>query len=303
MNVNKTLLAVNLRGNNGLGSFSHENLFESDTAFEIAVRKMPFQTNLLIAHDHSSLEKLVDKESFVDTRICLTMDHSMTYHFLKATRKQYPDARIGLVVLDQHIDLYSASTHGDALNRANVFRLAFEKRLLDAAVFGGIRSIEYAANLKSPNPILDIFVKKHRQRYHSDINSIIENVLILTAQEIQRDCRILVDKACFYLKNKNIDVICFSVDLDGFDSDEIRGVEYNRSMPFRIFKLNPHNRMVWFESLFIGLQLREPGLRPNTAVSAFQNVVDNAHSTFQALGFFEITELSFYTFQVTPLCL
>ncbi|MCX6707203.1 MAG: arginase family protein [Candidatus Woesearchaeota archaeon] len=87
------------------------------------------------------------KEQSKKGTLLVSRDHVMSYHFatgiLKNEQKQGKKyGKIGYLVVDQHMDIYSHSTNGEDINKATVFRDLIEKGFVDLAVFIGIRPLE-----------------------------------------------------------------------------------------------------------------------------------------------------------------
>lgn len=130
-------------------------------------------------------------DSMKEHDVIISSDHSNSYLLLKKFKIE------GLIVVDQHIDLYDFK----GLNKASVFRRCFEDGLIKFIIFVGVRDSEIDES------------EFERELYYIDIiktDNFNDGVL----------------KALKMLKKKGFKNIAIDIDLDAFDSDIITGVEY-----------------------------------------------------------------------------
>ncbi|OGG04229.1 hypothetical protein A2Z33_03705 [Candidatus Gottesmanbacteria bacterium RBG_16_52_11] len=151
----------------------------------------------------------------------------MTYAGLLGIRKYRNDKPFGLVVCDQHLDIYAYDYCGTELNKATVIRKSLDDGLVDRVVFIGTRPSEEACYRETDYPI-----PAHDRQYsahiredrilsgHEDKISIIPVYQFGTFSEGAM-------KAFFLLRALGITDVGLMVDLDSFDSRRIRGVAYN----------------------------------------------------------------------------
>lgn len=131
------------------------------------------------------------KDLKCEDNVVLSSDHANSYFLLK----EY--AVDGLVVVDQHIDLWDFK----GFNKSNFFRRCFEEKLIKFIVFVGVRESE-----------MEEF-KFEKERFNVEIVKTDDfNEGVLNAFDI--------------LKKKGMKNIAIDIDLDAFDSDIIKGVEY-----------------------------------------------------------------------------
>ena len=135
--------------------------------------------------------KFKDIDFMKEHDVVISSDHTNSYLLLKKFKIE------GLIVVDQHIDLYDFK----GLNKASVFRRCFEEGLIKFIIFVGVRESEIDET------------EFERELYYIDIirtNDFNEGVL----------------RALKILKKKGFKNIAVDIDLDAFDSDVIKGVEY-----------------------------------------------------------------------------
>lgn len=167
--------------------------------------------------------------------IMISNNHVVTYPALIKINKLFPTKKLGLIVMDWHLDIYSYQYVGERLTKATIFRNAFDEGLVHYIVFIGIRPSEEACYRKTSYKMA-----KHNREYsdklreqgiletHKDKISIIPSYRIksLSTAVIQA-FQILKTKKCSSLYG-------IDFDLDGFNSSEIFGVEFNRDFPNKI---------------------------------------------------------------------
>lgn len=166
--------------------------------------------------------------------ILISKDHSITFTALKALGKKIKRP-FGLIVFDQHTDIYSYNFNGRSLNKSNVFRHCIYKNLVDHIVFVGIRPSEEALhNVPEVNiPEFDN-ISAEADRYNGIHAGLDDNISIIPSYKIKTFSDGL-KKAFLILKDKGIKNIGIDIDLDCFDSDIIKGVDYTKDFPLRSF--------------------------------------------------------------------
>src|SRR3989344_4300162 len=132
-----------------------------------------------------------DLDSVKEKDVIISSDHSNSYLLLKKFKID------GLIVIDQHIDLYNL----EGLNKASVFRRCFEENLVKFIIFVGVRDKEIE-EFELEKDLYNIEIIRT-----DDFNSGVLNALKI-------------------LKKKGFKDIAIDIDLDAFDSNFIKGVEY-----------------------------------------------------------------------------
>lgn len=149
----------------------------------------------------------------------ISKDHSISYDLLKKVKK-----KVALIIFDQHMDMWSETIIGNELNKSNFIRKAFDENLIEYVVFVGVRKNELASFKK------DLFLDKFDKEFTK--NLIVENKFEKYKDKIKiiktKDFAKGFNKAVKILKNKGFENICLDIDLDVFDSDIIKGVEYTK---------------------------------------------------------------------------
>lgn len=183
------------------------------------------------------------KKNFKDVQsrdnVFLSSDHINSYFLLKEYRIG------GLIVVDQHIDLWDL----EGFNKSNVLRRCFEERLINFIVFVGTRRTER-----------EVF------EFEKDIH----NIEIVKSKNFNEGVLEAID----ILKEKKIKDIAIDIDLDVFDSNIIKGVEYSRD--------NLKNALDKRKE-FIKKQLYEDGLDINVDVEKIRRYAMENHLNIRYL--------------------
>ncbi len=186
------------------------------------------------------LSNVIDKvaEIWTKSAILLSNDHVVTYAGLKALNKSLVSSKIGLVVLDWHLDIYSHDYVGEYLTKATLFRVALNEGLVSHIVFVGTRPSEESCYRDIDFKIEDFSKKYSQDLRNRNIFAGLENKFSIIpsyqvdslSKSLRKGIDILIDNGCEYL---GVDI-----DLDVFDSKEILGVEFNKHLVNKIKTYN-----------------------------------------------------------------
>lgn len=188
-----------------------------------------------VAHDKIKANTLV-----------ISTDNAVSYAIFRALSENNRPLRTN-IILDQHMDIYSYPTHGKSLTKANPYRIALDEKLIQHVIFVGARLLEEAflnpyILLGSLRHFLDLPYAwfRYRQGQHAGLEkktdilpvSLHQNFAKAAAEAIR-----LVEN--YHLADLMRGVVSsysfgFEIDLDVFDSREIRGVDYGVDLPARI---------------------------------------------------------------------
>jgi len=159
----------------------------------------------------------------------ISRDHSTSYDLIKKI-----NCKPALIIFDQHMDLWDYGIVGKKLNKANFIRKAFEEELLKFVVFVGVRKNEEAIYKKKLilNKFDRNFIKELRKR--NALNGFEDKIKILKTKDFNKGLL----KAFKFLKKKGFENICLDIDLDVFDSEIIKGVEYSKLNLKNVFNEN-----------------------------------------------------------------
>jgi len=205
----------------------------------------------------NSMEELTEA---VDARLRKDMlvvsgDHVVSYPLFSAIGKNRSrfdvgkGEKLGLVVLDQHVDGYESYR---GLCRPNVLRRLIEDGKVKHVVVAGVRPSEYAifTGERSDRNGLPFINRLVARLYHKEFDGLHDNITVVPL-ESARNLPDAIDIGLKELAKRGIVHVGLDVDADVFDSGEIKGVG---------FSLNNLGRFPFPERQFIRRQLGERGM-------------------------------------------
>lgn len=131
-----------------------------------------------------------------------------------------------VIVVDQHKDIYSYKTHGKELNKANVFRRALDNKRTKFVAFVGTRPSEAALSKPVPGLAFSSRVAawfSRRNKIHGGHEDKIKTIPSAEIDSFLEGIR----RAAKELQRRGFKRIGLEIDLDAFDSERIKGVDYN----------------------------------------------------------------------------
>ena len=173
----------------------------------------------------------------------ISRDHSTTYDLLKKLNK-----KVALIIFDQHMDLWNYKIIGNKLNKANFLRKCFIEGYLDYVVFVGIRNGE--KSIYDGRFLLNKFDRTFTKRLFDEkaLNGFEDKIKLINTKNFSRGLL----KAYNFLRKKGFNEIGLDIDLDVFNSNIIRGVEYSKE---NINNINDENL-----KKYIGHELDRKGI-------------------------------------------
>lgn len=188
----------------------------------------------------------VIRDNIKSNTLVISTDNAVSYAIFRALSEKNRPLRTN-IVLDQHMDIYSYRTHGKSLTKANPYRIALDEKLIQHIIFVGTRLLEEAflnpyILLGSPRHFLDLPYAwfRYRQGQHSGL----EKKTDILPVSLHRNFAKAAAEAIRLVENYHLADLLqgvvspysfgLEIDLDVFDSQEIRGVDYGVDLPARI---------------------------------------------------------------------
>lgn len=214
-------------------SNSDVGLLERTLQSIVKVDKIFHSINLNSSNVMKEIERFINNNYQLGD-ILISKDHLITYFGIKVIRNIIKKP-LGLIVIDQHSDICSYRTHGKKLNKANIFRISIDKNLIDYIVFLGIRPSEEALH-NIPDVDVPEFDRQFSEKYRKKgIHSTLDSKISIIPSYKFKTLREGIVEALDILKQKGIHHVGLDFDLDAFDSDIIRGVDYTRNFAMAIY--------------------------------------------------------------------
>ncbi len=189
------------------------------------------------------------QERFDPCSVVLTRDHMMTYFGLFSAR--YDPAGFCLIVLDQHMDIYSYQTHGDRLNKANALRFSHDNGLVKRVYIVGVRDSEEREFDDFHMMFVPDYASLFGNRKYAGMEGVVRVVPMRQIEDLEETVKGIIDE----IRKDGFKTVGLDIDLDGFDSSLIRGVQFNETFPDMV-----RESISDFSADFISGQLLEKGL-------------------------------------------
>lgn len=234
------VLTVNFRnGERYFDVYGEKTIEYESVPIDIDFADLGLESAILNPTNLSEALSVVQNNWSTDT-VVLSNDHVITYGGLKAWRKIYPDKKLGMIVLDWHMDIYSYAFVKEKLSKATLFRNALDEKLVDFIVFVGTRNSEEA--IYHP---LETKLDDYPEFYTGTLRKLRvfagldEKISVIPLRKITGLSQVVAD-AIGILLNHGCEKFGLDIDLDVFDSNQITGVEYNRTFPKRLIEFLKH---------------------------------------------------------------
>ena len=204
---NSTLLNLYGNTNKCLINKNYSDLNESDIYY-LAENFIDNVTNCLYIN-------LLDKKSNI---VFLGTDHGLSIFTLKLAKKLEPDAKIGLFVFDEHVDIYDLEDYNNLVTKANIFGKMLLEGYVDYVTFFGASDI--AKNIVETS-VSENFTKRQ-----------IFNHMVVYSDEdsVGEDWNSVMSKEMKNMLERNITNVMVSIDLDVLPMD-YTGFEYSILAP------------------------------------------------------------------------
>lgn len=226
-----------------------------------------------------------------------------TYSGIRAVKKYYPDNKIGLIVADQHMDIYSPAYSGSMLNKANVIRRLLEDHLIAYAVFVGTRPSEEAI-YQDPEIHIDPDDAEYAGRLrNTGVFAGLEGLFSIIPVYRCRSFSHGVNKASDILNEKGITNCALMIDIDVFNSTRIKGVTYNTDYAKRISVFMDQRKKekniapdpdkvteIMDYVRFMEHEIKQEGLSPDGIAKEIRNITQYIRTKCRNLLYVGITE-------------
>ncbi len=218
-------------------------------------------------------------EKWDEPRLMVSRDHMMTYYGLQCCRQ--PGQDVSLIVLDQHLDIYSYATHGADLNKCNALRFCYDAGLFRNIYFVGIRESEQAE--------FDNFHRMFIQNYSEFTNNKkyagFEDIVHITTAGQVGDLSVCFQEIIEDIKRSGSRYVGVDIDLDCFDTAVIKGVQFNPQLVAEVRK-----QIGDYSADFIAEQLAEKGLPVSDIEQHVYHLCRYIHDAGLQLSYRGITE-------------
>ena len=145
-------------------------------------------------------------------------DHGLSLLTIKLAKKMNPKSKIGLFVLDEHIDIYGIKDHANLVNKANVFGKLILEEYVDYIVFFGASD--------AAKSIVQTSVDKNFTR-----NDIFNKMSVYSDEDTRSNkWKHIISKEIYKMKKRGITNVLISVDVDVLPS-QYTGFEYSILAP------------------------------------------------------------------------
>lgn len=181
--------------------------------------------------------------------VIISKDHLITFFGLRELSANR--SKFGLIVIDQHLDIYSYQTHGSSLNKCNVLRYCFDRGLMRHFCIVGVRPSEE----EGFDDFHSRFISNYRVFTEGKRYGGMEGYLTIFRTDEIISFEEGVCKAAEEAMRKGCKFIGIDIDLDGFDSNLIQGVQIND-----LFIKLVREKIDSTTAEYLHKQLREKGL-------------------------------------------
>jgi hypothetical protein len=207
-----------------------------------------YTTILVESSDADEIKGLMQKHHGRNSAI-LTRDHMMSYFGLLSA--QYDPASFCLIILDQHLDIYSYQTHSGRLNKANSLRFSHDNGLVNRFFIVGVRDSEESEFDDFHRMFIPDYASFTQDRKYAGMDGIVTVVPMRKIEDLGRTLMDIIDQ----IQLEGYRTVGIDIDLDCFDSTRIKGVQFNETFPDLV-----RERIGDLTADFISGQLQERGL-------------------------------------------